>query len=37
MKYNKEFINDLEDNIRKRGARDKLISDRAIVEISKQV
>ena len=37
MKHNKEFINDLEDNIRKRGARDKLISDRAIVEISKQV
>jgi len=37
MKHNKEFINDLEDNIRKRGARDKPISDRAIVEISKQV
>ena len=37
MKHNKEFINTLEDNIRRRGAMDKLISKRAIVKISKQV
>ena len=37
MKNDKEFINTLEDNIRKRGAMDKLISDRAQVEISKRV
>ena len=37
MKHDKEFVNTLEDNIRKRGAMDKLISDRAQVEISKRV
>ena len=37
MKNDKEFVNTLEDNIRKRGAMDKLISDRAQVEISKRV
>ena len=35
MKLNKEFINYLEDNIRRRRAIDELISNRAIVEISK--
>ena len=35
IKYDKEFVNTLEDNIRKRGAIDKLISNRAMVEISK--
>ena len=34
MKTDKEFINTLEDQIRKRGAMDKLISDRAQVEMS---
>ena len=37
MKTDKEFINTLEDNIRRRGAMDKLISDRAQVETSKKV
>jgi len=37
MKTDKEFVNTLEDNIRKRGAMDKLISDRAQVEISNRV
>ena len=34
MKIGKQFVNTLEDNIRKRGAFDKLISDRSQVEIS---
>ena len=34
MKTEKQFVNTLEDNIRKRGAMDKLISDRSQVEIS---
>ena len=37
MKSDKQFANTLEDNIRTRGAMDKLISDRAQVEISKRV
>ncbi|ACI65686.1 predicted protein [Phaeodactylum tricornutum CCAP 1055/1] len=37
MKTEKEFVNALEDHIRFRGAMDKLISDRAQVEISKKV
>ncbi|MEL7196406.1 MAG: reverse transcriptase domain-containing protein, partial [Bacteroidota bacterium] len=37
IKSDKEFVNTLEDNIRDRGAPDKLISDRAQVEISKRV
>jgi hypothetical protein len=37
MKTDKEFVNSLEDHIRYRGAMDKLISDRAQVEISKTV
>ncbi|EEC44015.1 predicted protein [Phaeodactylum tricornutum CCAP 1055/1] len=37
MKTDKEFVNALEDNIRHRGAMDKLLSDRAQVEISKKV
>ena len=37
MKSDKEFVYTLEDNIRKRGAMDKLISDRAQVEISNKV
>jgi hypothetical protein len=37
MKSDKEFVNTLEDQIRRRGAMDKLISDRAQVEISKKV
>ena len=36
-KSEKHFVNTLEDNIRTRGAMDKLISDRAQVEISKHV
>ena len=36
MKSDKQFVNTLEDNIRKRGAMDKLVSDRAQVEISKR-
>ena len=34
IKTEKQFVNTLEDNIRKRGAMDKLISDRAQVEIN---
>ena len=34
MKTEKQFVNTLEDKIRKRGAMDKLISDRSQVEIS---
>ena len=37
MRSTKEFVDTLQDVIRKRGAMDKLISDRAQVEISKQV
>ena len=37
MKSDKQFVNTLEDIIRKRGAPNKLISDRAQVEISKKV
>jgi hypothetical protein len=38
MKHSdKQFVNTLEDNIRKRGAMDKLISDRAQAEISNKV
>ena len=37
MKTDKQFVNTLEDNIRTRGAPNKLISDRAQVEISKKV
>ena len=37
MKSDKEFVSTLEDNIRNRGAMDKLISDRAQVEISNKV
>ncbi len=37
MKTDKEFINTLEDNIRRQDAMDKLISDRAQVETSKKV
>lgn len=37
MKTDKEFVNTLQDNIRRRGAMDKLISDRAKSEISARV
>jgi hypothetical protein len=37
IKSDKQFVNTLEDNIRQRGAPNKLISDRAQVEISKKV
>ena len=37
MKNDKEFVITLEDNIRKRAAMDKLISDWAQVEINKRV
>jgi len=37
MKSDKQFVDMLEDNIRKRGAMDKLISDSAQVEISNKV
>jgi hypothetical protein len=37
MKTDKEFVYTLEDNIRKRGAMDKLVSDRAQLEISNRV
>ena len=37
VKTDKEFVNTLEDNIRQRGAPNKLLSDRAQVEISKRV
>ena len=37
MKSDKQFVNTLEDNIRRRGAKDKLLSDSAKTEISKKV
>ena len=37
MKFGKQFVNTLEDNIRRRGALDKLLSDSAKTEISKKV
>ena len=37
LKSIKEFVNSLEDNIRYRGAMDRLLSDHAAVEISKKV
>ena len=37
MKSGKEFVNTLEDNIRRRGAMDKLLSDSAKTEISNKV
>ena len=37
IKTDRQFVNTLEDNIRERGAPNKLISDRAQVEISKKV
>ena len=37
MSTDKEFVNTLEDNIRKRGAMDTLVSDGAQVEISRRV
>ena len=37
MKTDKEFVNTLQDIIRKRGAMDKLISDRAHTELSHKV
>ena len=37
MKSNSDFVSTLEDNIRSRGAMDKLLSDRAQEEISKKV
>ena len=37
MKSDKEFVYTLEDNIRKLGAMDKLLSDRAQLEISNKV
>jgi hypothetical protein len=37
MKTDKQFVNTLEDNIRRRGAPNRLISDRAQVEISNRV
>ena len=37
MKTDQQFVNTLEDNIRRRGAPTKLISDRAQVQISNKV
>ena len=37
MKSEKQFVNTLEDNIRRRGAMDKLLSDSAKTEISNKV
>ena len=37
MKSGKQFVNTLEDNIRRKGAMDKLLSDSAKTEISKKV
>ena len=34
VKTDKQFINTLEDNVRKRGAMDKLISDREVVTLT---
>ena len=37
MKSGKQFVNTLEDNLRRQGAMDKLLSDSAKMEISKKV
>ena len=37
MKSGKQFVNTLKDNIRRRGAMDKLLNDSAKTEISKKV
>jgi hypothetical protein len=37
VKNDREFVNTLEDNIRQRGAPNKLVSDRAQVEVSNKV
>ena len=37
MKSGKQFVNTLEDNIRRRGVMDKLLSDSEKTEISKKV
>jgi hypothetical protein len=37
MKFDSDFVMTLQDNIRERGAMDKLLSDRAKVEISNKV
>ena len=37
MKTSKQFVNTLEDNIRERGAMNRLVSDSAEVEISSKV
>ena len=37
MKTDKQFVNTLEDNIRKRGSMDQLVSDSAQVEVSNKV
>ena len=37
MKSGKQFVNNLEDNIRRRGAMDKLLGDSAKTEISNKV
>ena len=37
MKSGKQFVNTLEDNIRQKGAMDKLLSDSAKTEISNKV
>ena len=37
MKSGKQFVNTLEDNIRRRGSMDKLLSDSAKTEISKKI
>jgi hypothetical protein len=37
VKNDRQFVNTLEDNIRQRGAPNKLISDRAQVEVSNKV
>jgi len=37
MKSDKQFVTTLQDQIRKRGAMDKLISDRTQVEVSRKV
>ena len=37
MKSGKQFINTLDDNISRRGAMDKLLSDLAKTEVSKKV
>jgi hypothetical protein len=37
MKYEKQLVNTLEDNIREHGAMKQLISDSALAEISKRI